>query len=406
MRILVATDQWFPDRMGGVARVATDTGRGWAGRGHEVLALAPEHPGEPRSETHGSLRVLRVLPRGRLPQTITDRMALRRSLPELEAGFDVAVAHGATVGAGLLDSRPDVPLVYAFHASAAAEARYLRSCVRPGREWLAAALFEALLRRWTTRMLREAAAIVVLSEFTRRIVHDLSPEAAARAVLVPGAVDTSAFTPEGREEAREALGISPSTKLVFTVRRLEPRMGLENLVAAAGLLADLPDLRVAIAGGGGGGDDLAALRARLGLEGRVALVGRVSDEELRQWHRAADLFVLPTVAYEGFGLVTIEALASGTPVIGTPIGATPELLEPLEPRLVSRGTDPATLAEAIRAGLALATPALRERCRAHAVERFSWDTALEHWEAALVDAAPTRRPASAIDALEAGSAGR
>ena len=93
------------------------------------------------------------------------------------------------------------------------------------------------------------------------------------------------------------------------------------------------------------------------------MVGRVSDEELQEWHRAADLFVLPTVAYEGFGLVTAEALASGTPVVGTPVGATPELLVPLDARLVSRGTDAPALAEAMRTGLALATPELRERCR-------------------------------------------
>ena len=107
--------------------------------------------------------------------------------------------------------------------------------------------------------------------------------------------------------------------------------------------------------------------------------------------------MLPTVAYEGFGLVTIEALASGTPVVGTPIGATPELLEPLEPRLVARGADASALAEAMRAGLELASPALRERCREHAVSRYSWDAVLPAWERALhvaVDSAGDRAGAS------------
>jgi glycosyltransferase involved in cell wall biosynthesis len=119
----------------------------------------------------------------------------------------------------------------------------------------------------------------------------------------------------------------------------------------------------------------------------VRLVGRVSDEELRDWHRAADLFVLPTVAYEGFGMVTAEALASGTPVVGTPIGATPELLTPLDPRLVTAGTEPAQLADAVRSGLAASTPAFRARCREYAESRFGWDAAVVEWERALAEAA-------------------
>jgi glycosyltransferase involved in cell wall biosynthesis len=211
------------------------------------------------------------------------------------------------------------------------------------------------------------------------------PNVGKSASLVSGAVDTTAFTPVGREEARAALGVSATTRLVFTVRRFEPRMGLENLLVAAELLNDVDDLRVAVAGGGRG-IELSGLRDRLGLAGRVDLIGRISDEDLARWHRAADLFVLPTLAYEGFGLATAEALASGTPVVGTPVGATPELLEPLEPRLIARGAEPADLADAIRDGLELATPAFRARCRDYARARLSWDAVLPAWGRVLEDA--------------------
>jgi glycosyltransferase involved in cell wall biosynthesis len=141
---------------------------------------------------------------------------------------------------------------------------------------------------------------------------------------------------------------------------------------------------------------------RLGLDDRVELLGRVSDEDLPLWHKAADLFVLPSVAYEGFGLVTAEALASGTPVVGTPIGATPELLEPLDSRLLARGIDPATLAAAIRTGLRITTPAFRARCRDYALACFAWDTVISDWSRILEDAAvPHRR---ARDLMEAGHA--
>jgi glycosyltransferase involved in cell wall biosynthesis len=384
MRILVATDQWFPDRMGGVARLATDTARGWAARGHDVVVIAPEHEGAAGEKDE--LELLRVLPRGRMPQTLTDPASTRRWASRLlRDRFDVLVAHCATTARGLLSARRDEPLVYVFHADAAKEARYLRETLPFGADWLASIVFEGRLRRLTRRALRAADARIVLSDFSRRILSENTPELAERVTLVPGFVDTTLFSPGNRDEARAKLGVQPSTRLVLTVRRLEPRMGLENLLEAAGLLGDVRDLRVVVAGSGRG-LELAGLRDRLGLGSRVDLVGRVSEADLYLWYRAADLFVLPTVAYEGFGLATAEALASGTPVVGTPVGATPELLGPLEPRLLARSTDPADVAEAIRTGLGLATPEFRSRCRAYALAHLSSEAVLPEWERALEDA--------------------
>jgi glycosyltransferase involved in cell wall biosynthesis len=389
VRILVATDQWFPDRMGGVARVATDTARRWAAGGHEVVVIAPRHEGNAPEQTSesGALTLLRVLPRGRLPQTLTDPPATRRWASRLDhRRFDVLVAHGCTTACGLLAARLELPLVYVFHADAAKEARYLRTALRPGVEWLSAFAFERRLQSLDGIALREAAAVIVLSEFSRRLISEHAPSVAQRAARVSGGIDTSVFSPKGRDEARQHLGVDPSTRLVFTVRRLEPRMGLENLLEAAALLDDVERLRIAVVGSGGLGLRLRDLRDQLGLGERVELLGRVSDEELPLWHRAADLFVLPTVAYEGFGLVTAEALASGTPVVGTPVGATPELLEPLDPALLAGGTDAAALANAIRAGLRIATPQFRARCRDYALARFAWDAVLPDWERRLQNA--------------------
>jgi glycosyltransferase involved in cell wall biosynthesis len=389
VRILVATDQWFPDRIGGVARVATDTARGWAAGGHDVTVLAPRHDGQPSEETHegGALTLLRVLPRARLPQTLTDPPATRRWASQVaHRRFDVLVAHTCTTACGLLKARLERPLVYVFHADAAKEARYFRATLRPGAAWVSTLAIEGRLRSLDRVALREADGVMILSEFSRSLLREHDPALAQRAVRVSGAVDTAVFTPRDRHEARERLGVDTSTRLVFTVRRLDPRLGLENLLEAAALLGDVEGLRIAIAGTGGLRARLHDLHDRLGLGKRVELLGRVSDDDLPLWHKAADLFVLPTLAYEGFGLVTAEALASGTPVVGTPIGATPELLEPLDPRLVARSTDSPALADAIRTGLRITTAQFRARCRDYALARFAWDAALPDWEDVLKDA--------------------
>src|SRR5262245_24765566 len=117
MRVLVAADQWFPDRMGGVARVATDTAQGWARLGHEVVVLAPRHEGTPDETVERGVTVKRVLARNWLPQTLTDPRATRNAALQVAgSGFDVVVAHSCTTASGLLDAALDAPLVYVFHA--------------------------------------------------------------------------------------------------------------------------------------------------------------------------------------------------------------------------------------------------------------------------------------------------
>jgi glycosyltransferase involved in cell wall biosynthesis len=231
-----------------------------------------------------------------------------------------------------------------------------------------------------------AERILVLSAYTRSLLTADSPRQAAKIRGVSGGVEADSFTPAAPREARHRLGLDPDRRLLVTVRRAEPRMGIEQLLRALRIMpAD--DVALAIVGGGMLTDELHRLSAKLGLNGRVHFAGRVSEEALPDWYRAADLFVLPTVAYEGFGMVTLEALASRTPVVGTPVGATPELLEPLDSRLVARGSDPESLAQALCQALTFADDAFRERCRKYVLARFDWDKVIGGWEEALIDAA-------------------
>ena len=386
MDVLVATDQWFPDVLGGVARVATETSRRLAARGHDVTVVAPRADGAVREDRDGSLRLCRALPRGRLPRTLTDVAATARAARRISGRLDVLVAHTSTTALGLSLSRKTAPLVYVFHADAAEEVRWLGRQGSLGRRITQPALTQSL-ELIGRSSLHRAQSIAVLSEYSRSLLGRIDGKLESLAVVLPCGVDTRRFAPDHRERARSELGIGPETRLVFTVRRLVPRMGLSELLDASTLLADVGGLLVAVAGSGELEHDLHAKSTRLGLNGRVRFLGRVPEEELPLWHRAADLFVLPTRAHEGFGLVTAEALASGTPVVATPVGASPELLSPLDPRLLTRDLTPVALAEGIRRGLELGTDGFRRRAREYAAHRFSWDRAIASWESLLASTA-------------------
>ena len=385
MRILVATDRWFPDVSGGSGRVAAETSRRLAARGHEVTVLAPAAKGIPTAETEDGLTVLRHLARGLVPQSLSDTVSARRWGRRLAGPFDLLLAHQVTVAAGLKAALPRVPLALVYHASTVREAR-LRSDGR-----------EAVLRRWSERAnamvlgrlertaTDRADRVLVLSDYSRSLVVGDHPALKGRVTVVRGGVDTETFSP-GEGTARATLGIPQDETLIVSIRRLERQLGLETLLRAFARAAACKNIRLAIVGDGSFGPRLRDLASEFGVSDRVRFVGAPDQATLREWYRAADLFVLAPAPHEGFGLATLEALASGTPVVAAPVGANEELLAPLEPRLVARSANPDDLATAILSALDLEGPDLRHRCRSYAVSRFAWDRVIEAWEGALTAA--------------------
>jgi glycosyltransferase involved in cell wall biosynthesis len=382
MRILVASGTWYPER-NGVARVATEVAQGLAERGHEVTALVPRAAVLPTEEHEGSLVVHRLIERGVLPLTVKDLVETTRHSRRLGT-FDVLLAHGASTALGVHRAGLPAPVVLVYHASLPRELRFMRSRLPWGQRRFMAYVNEPIAVMLEKAAVTRCARILILSEYSRSLLMADHPDQESKIRAVSGGVETNAFTPaDGMQAARSRLGLDPARRLLVTVRRAEPRMGIEQLLRAVRTLpAD--DVSVAIVGGGMLTTELRNLGSALGLDGRVIFVGQVPEDALPDWYRAADLFVLPTVAYEGFGMATVEALASGTPVVGTPAGATPELLEPLDPRLVAAGSDADSLAVAIQDALSFVDDDFRKRCRDYAVTRFGWEQVARTWENELV----------------------
>jgi glycosyltransferase involved in cell wall biosynthesis len=385
LRILSSSDEWQPDNVGGSGRSAAGAVRALAGRGHSVTMLVPSANGSPPVEwPERRLAVVRVLPRSSFPQTLTDPIAAflaGRGGPRP----DVLFAHQVTVAVGLGLAQPRVPLVFSLHGASVPERRFAARGLPSPRERLAAGALVGPLRALERHAFARAARIILPSEFARARLATAHPEAASRALVLPFGVDVEAFAPaDGPDAARARLGVPADATLLFAARRLEPHTGVELLLRALTLVD--ANAVLAVAGGGRLEAHLRAQAVELGLAARVRFLGPLEDPDLAEWYRAADLAVVPSRALETFGTATLEALASGTPVVTTPVGGTPEVLAPLDRRLVAAGPDSESLAAAIDRALRLPS-GIRARCRAYVEEGFTWERLVPAWEAVLTEAA-------------------
>jgi glycosyltransferase involved in cell wall biosynthesis len=146
--------------------------------------------------------------------------------------------------------------------------------------------------------------------------------------IIPCGTDIRHFGSVDRQAAREALGIDPQAKVVLYVGRFDPRKGIETLVRAvreSKFYGD-KDLKLIIGGGSTPGnsdgrerDRIEGIVNELGMSKFISLPGRLSREVLPTYYGAADVCVVPS-HYEPFGLVAVEAMASGTPVIASDVG--------------------------------------------------------------------------------------
>lgn len=237
-------------------------------------------------------------------------------------------------------------------------------------------------RKWIENFcISKSDLIIVASEFTKdKLIehHHLKPE---KINVLPLGVDLDKFQfNENKSTARKLLGLSEERFILFTVRNLIPRMGLENLIyAMKEVIKSIKNILLIIGGEGELRIKLQNLISEFNLSGSVKLQGFIPEEELPLYHQAADFFVLPTRYLEGFGLVTVEALACGTPVLGTPIGGTKEILGKFDSSFLFRDIHPESLAELIleKYQYYQARPdeykKLSHRCREFVEKNYSWE---------------------------------
>ncbi len=198
---------------------------------------------------------------------------------------------------------------------------------------LRAAITAPLAHRIEHWCLESCDCITVFSNYTKQLLGQLhGPSIQQRSQVISGWVDLNRFkiVPD-RTAAKVELGWPTNIPVLLTLRRLVPRMGLDRLLYAFQRVKSAGWVLCLIIGGSGPlRNRLENLVAELGLKDRVQFSGHVSDSQLPLMYGAADAFVLPTAELECFGLIALEALACGRPVLATPVGAIPEVLGQFE----------------------------------------------------------------------------
>ncbi|MGB3533146.1 MAG: glycosyltransferase family 4 protein [Microcoleaceae cyanobacterium] len=279
---------------------------------------------------------------------------------------DAINLHFALYDFPLLSDLPkDVPITFTFHGPWALESE------REGANKLG-----IMAKYWIEKKVYEKCdRFIVLSNAFGEILHQNYHIPWDKINIIPGGVDTTRFQPNlSRQEAREKLNFPQDRFILFTPRRLVNRMGISQLLNAIALIKPkVSEVWLAIAGKGSLRETLEKQATELGLNHHVKFLGYLPDEQLPIAYQAADLTIVPSQSLEGFGLILLESLACGTPVLSTPVGGMPEILTPFSPELITDSITEKAIATKLEFLLKteLTLPS-RNACRDYAETHFNW----------------------------------
>jgi D-inositol-3-phosphate glycosyltransferase len=366
---------------GGMSVYIRELARELGKQGHAVDIYTRVHdPGDPRIESLAEGVRLIHLRAGR--EATIQKMDVYFTLPEFTFNlenfwkdngliYDIVFSHywlSALVGK-YLQEKWRVPYITMYHTLGA-----VKNNIGIGEG-------EPVLRVVSERdTVRDCRRIIVATEKEKQDLvscYDAVPE---RVGVVPCGVNMALFHPVDRKYARQKLGLTDGKILLF-VGRIDPLKGIEQLIKTVPLLKTIENLRLIVVGGDGNSKaelrELQKLAIELNIQESVTFQGMVKQEQLPYYYSASDVCVVPSY-YESFGLVALESLACGTPVVAADVGDVRNIIRPGETGYVVADNSPEKLAARICSLLSGPTRDMESVLAIRAsISRFDWSKIAE-----------------------------
>jgi len=315
----------FPPRIvGGIARHCFGLSKALAKENNEVQVVTLDFPGTPDFEEVEGVKVHRIRIELGHPNFITWTFIFNHFMEKKiatlnrDAKFDIIHIHDwLTAPAGIASKHYlDKPLVSTVHSTEVGRAHGLHSpdsYLIDGIEW------------WMTY---EANRVILCSNSMKREVEDHFHLPSEKITIIPNAIDTSEYQRSiNKETVKRSYGVEPHEKLVLFIGRLVPQKGVEYLIKAVPLIVQHDSrVRFIITGDGWSKNHLENLAASTGHGDKIRFVGFVSNSELVELTMSADVLVVPSI-YEPFGIVALEGMAAGVPVVAANVGGLTDIIE-------------------------------------------------------------------------------
>jgi N-acetyl-alpha-D-glucosaminyl L-malate synthase BshA len=227
-------------------------------------------------------------------------------------------------------------------------------------------------------VLRNADAVIALTEDMKRRMMDIFER---NVYVVPNGIDLDRFRELSSERCRAALNIRANEKIIISVGRLHPIKGHKYLIESLKTICKQhKDVQLILVGDGEEKYSLELLVEKLDLGAKVKFVGAIKNEDIPKYMAASDIFVLPSLS-ESFGIVNLEAMASGLPIVASKVGGVPEIVIDGENGFLVEPESPKEIAEKVT--ILLEDDELRKRISIHnktCSGEYEWDNVVKKLE--------------------------
>jgi glycogen(starch) synthase len=324
MRIGILSWEFPPRVVGGIARHCEGLAKALVHQGHEVHIFTLDFPGSPRYEEMNGIKVYRAATELGHPNFLTWVLLfnhfLGKKMAEVCHSVDLDVMHvhdwlAAFAGISFKHYLKK-PMVLTVHSTEIGRAQGLHSpdsFTIDGIEW------------WATY---EADKVIVCSHSMKNEVCGHFNLPWDKVDVISNAIDTSQYqTSVDRGSVRQRYGVGWGEKMVLCIGRLVTQKGIEYFIRAIPKIAGrFPETKFIIVGEGWSRDSLEAEAQATGQSEKIRFTGFVSDKEVVNLMTSADVLVVPSV-YEPFGIVALEGMATGVPVVASQVGGLSEVIE-------------------------------------------------------------------------------